>query len=1297
MKTRFLAVLLSVCMLLQLLPVNAFAGTGESEIPTGTANVVYLDGVKGDDNNNGSNEEQAVKTFAKAKELLDVNGTIYVTGTVTVSGTETWSLENYGSAKVVRKTGSVIELIEGANLTLEHITIDGGVASENTSTTNGRAMIWSDYPSSLTLNEGCILQNDCVSQMGGAISGWNKLQLTMNEGAMIQNMRIKGAHYGGAVFLANQSTFTMNGGTITGCEANRGGGVALIGSKMTMNGGQISNNRAKSVEGANGGVYAGAIYLADYEPISGSDPNAISASEATFTMTGGTISGNSAESTGGAILGFPQMGSPDGQESKDVYISIQGGTITNNTSESGNGGGIAMYYNKSHLDISGGSIEDNRCAEYGGGVFIQYVTDAKFSGGNISSNSAKTGGGVAIYGSKLNPSKFAMSDGMISQNKAIDGSGGKAIDGSGGGVYLHDYCEFTMSEGSIVNNEVKGNGSGGGLYLCGNSTTKITGGNISKNKTESHLKYKNEESSWIPYNATYSNGIMVASQAVLKIGGTAEINPDDDITITVANSSDSTFYSYIQVISPEWNNGGQDVSVTSYSGSSPKYTVENVSLTAAGTQLVSYNTEDGSVTEAYVEAAENAERTRLFVPSAAMLEANPNLAIGQSKILNTNSMNNFMTYIPAPISIKPADITIYMGGDGYAGTVVDNDGNTVSGDAVKENGFPEPGFVVTLPQSLEEQLEADGNDITDLTLQYKNSDNTIASVWKFEKYGGGDHNVYRIKPTETTNTTPVRMTFTPLNGGDPIDSDDFDFTTALYEQLQMKIYGEGVEEGKVTVAYGENEHAITTGTATLTVRGTSDASDDEQYGQVTTDAANIAKGDSGVVAEADTIYTINGSKVQVGQDDEVALLFDDILEDNNITGVTNTELLTEKADQVLAAMDVNNLTGTGERQYEAKYLDLVDRSNGNAWLAADKSITVYWPLPEGTDKNTKFELLHYPGMHREMGISTIKENIDSCQVERVTIKDITDTHIVFDVQPYNNGSGGFSPYVLVWEDESSDGGDDGEDTPSTPVTPPDGDDTPDLNTEDHFSYIVGYPEDYRTGEPSDDEDLWPVKPQGNITRAEVATIFYRLLKDDVRAEHWTKSNDFTDVEADDWYNTPVSTLSAMGIITGYEDGSFKPNAPITRAEFAAMAVRFFEEDSAIYEKGTFNDIAGSEWFADAVQAAKDHSIIGGYPDGSFQPNKNISRAEACSIINRTLDRIPDEDHLLPVNDMRNWPDNLAGAWYYADMQEATNGHEYEWITDDGKTVENWTGELPEIDWDEVERELCEAHGVPYEG
>lgn len=449
---------------------------------------------------------------------------------------------------------------------------------------------------------------------------------------------------------------------------------------------------------------------------------------------------------------------------------------------------------------------------------------------------------------------------------------------------------------------------------------------------------------------------------------------------------------------------------------------------------------------------------------------------------------------------------------------------------------------------------------------------------------------------------------------------------------------------------------------------------------------------AGVILDASSKIYLNGKEQYEYPSDapyQIALLFDELLPTtpNGSSDDYKQDLIEHAEDQGFSI---------SKKQSMFRYLDLVDTNDSDAWVSSSEGCDVFWPYPSGTNKETDFELLHFEGLHREYrmeGEDGLQEQIDKSQVEEVTVEK-TDAGIWFHV-----GESGFSPFALVWEDTTSpvnpDDGDD--DTPSTPVTPPDGDDTPNLNTTDHFSYIVGYPEDYRTGEPTDDESLWPVKPQGNITRAEVATIFYRLLTDEARTENWTQDNSFTDVDKDDWFNTPVSTLSAMGIISGYEDGSFQPNAPITRAEFAAIAVRFFEEDSAIYEEGTFNDIVGGEWFADAVQAAKDHGIIGGYPDGSFQPNKNISRAEACSIINRTLDRIPDEDHLLPVNDMRNWPDNLAGAWYYADMQEATNGHEYEWITDNGKTVENWTGELPEIDWDEVERELCEAHGVPYEG
>ena len=253
--------------------------------------------------------------------------------------------------------------------------------------------------------------------------------------------------------------------------------------------------------------------------------------------------------------------------------------------------------------------------------------------------------------------------------------------------------------------------------------------------------------------------------------------------------------------------------------------------------------------------------------------------------------------------------------------------------------------------------------------------------------------------------------------------------------------------------------------------------------------------------------------------------------------------------------------------------------------------------------------------------------------------------------------------------------------PDEPTDPDNPDpDTPSLNKDDHFLYIEGYPEDYRTGEESWGESVWPVKPQGNITRAEVATIFYRLLKDEVREEIETDVNSFPDVNADDWFNVTVSSLANMGAISGYEDGTFRPNEPITRAELAAMAVRFYDAFDAEYEEGTFLDVEGDEWFADAIAAAAELGILGGYEDGTVRPNNNITRAETCAIVNRVLERRPHDEHLGDVDEMRTWPDNLPGAWYYADMQEATNGHYYEWIDIDGVDFEEWIEVDKDYDW-----------------
>ena len=229
------------------------------------------------------------------------------------------------------------------------------------------------------------------------------------------------------------------------------------------------------------------------------------------------------------------------------------------------------------------------------------------------------------------------------------------------------------------------------------------------------------------------------------------------------------------------------------------------------------------------------------------------------------------------------------------------------------------------------------------------------------------------------------------------------------------------------------------------------------------------------------------------------------------------------------------------------------------------------------------------------------------------------------------------------------------------------DDALGLNTTDHFAYIVGY----GNGE---------VRPQNNITRAEVATIFFRLLTDDVRDENLTKTNRYSDVTRADWYNTAVSTLSSMGIITGYPDGTFRPNAAITRAEFAAIAARFDSNGDKTTAK--FSDIA-THWAKDEISIAYNNGWINGYPDGTFGPQRDITRAETMTLVNRVLNRQPEtEDDLLP--NMTVWTDNAnPNAWYYLAVQEATNSHYYKFKTN--SKYEKWTELRETRDWTQLEK------------
>ena len=271
----------------------------------------------------------------------------------------------------------------------------------------------------------------------------------------------------------------------------------------------------------------------------------------------------------------------------------------------------------------------------------------------------------------------------------------------------------------------------------------------------------------------------------------------------------------------------------------------------------------------------------------------------------------------------------------------------------------------------------------------------------------------------------------------------------------------------------------------------------------------------------------------------------------------------------------------------------------------------------------------------------------------------------WDTSPYDNYKVQKDTVFTYTYAKNSSGGSSGGHHRRPTVTIPD--DVPTgLNGDDHYAYIVGYPDK-------------TVRPQNGITRAEVATIFFRLLTDETRNANSTKSNSYSDVAAGAWYNHAVSTLSAMGIVKGDSHGKFNPNAPITRAEFAAIAARF--DDKANTTTADFSDIA-SHWAKNEISAASNNGWITGYPDGTFRPDNKITRAEAMTLVNRVLKRLPETEEDLH-DDMIKWSDNSdVSQWFYLDVQEATNSHYYQ--TKENQ-FEKWTKLRETRDWTELEK------------
>lgn len=690
------------------------------------------------------------------------------------------------------------------------------------------------------------------------------------------------------------------------------------------------------------------------------------------------------------------------------------------------------------------------------------------------------------------------------------------------------------------------------------------------------------------------------------------------------------------------------------------------------------------------------------------------------------------------ITVTPVNLIIYTGGTGVDNAVTDSDGTQA-----ESNGLPVLGFTVSIPDTIVMEDKYDVSEDVRLVLDGNDNgsydDPGVDEIWTLNLVGSISDNektgVYYVSPvSDEQNGIAYIYAQTDIQGG--IEkyyiSDKFDFgssnqITAYSAALFAKSGFKALVRDKNGI---ENELNIKTDFGNLTIKGVCGNTDDIPIVHI--DSSNKEVFENAVTA----LKTLNGKRPEIFAADSglnrYTLYGTDIGAEADGVMLLMDDVLPEGRKMIESYIKENGLADESSA-LKHLYIDIVLPENGRAVAASDKPVDIYWRIPDTADINEGFKILHFKGLDRNTTV--MDDSINSEEVfiyssesgdtlETVTIG--KDKYIKFTVES-------FSPFTMIYTEKlvtyytlsyDSDGGSIFEDErypentlvnlthtpvksgydfmgwyednkltkkvthvvmdsdkkvyagwkkkdgsgggktvplPSTVSKVPEA-----LNGEEHFAYIVGYADGL-------------IRPDDNITRAEVATIFFRLLNENIRKENITKENVFSDVPAEAWYCTAVSSMSRLGIIKGYPDGTFEPNKSITRAEFAAIAARF--DNYAYFENVYFTDTNG-HWAESDINKAAYLGWVSGYPDGSFMPNKAITRAEAMSLINRVLNRNPKT-----VNDLHSgmtvWSDNTdIGKWYYIDVQEASNSHDY--IRTDGG-YEKWIEIKPAPDWAALER------------
>lgn len=872
-----------------------------------------------------------------------------------------------------------------------------------------------------------------------------------------------------------------------------------------------------------------------------------------------------------------------------------------------------------------------------------------------------------------------------------------------------------------------------------------------------------------------NKAVTKVNDTVVAAGETVVVQKDDVLTytITVKNTGDQDLTNVV-VTDTKWSNGtkitvsGVDDPVTLTSGS---YTISSLAEDAIVTITYTYKVTDADVTVGKV--TNNVSVTSDETPG------------GEDGGTTTDVVGD--------VTVQPADITIYTGGDGYTGAV-----NGSNGDSLGiTSGLPEPGFYINLPTALDTALKKAAGHTGTGPLDLSGHVTFTASTgsgeprkWTLARYDNHEGNdsvafdkyIYRLVPANAQE--PIRMQFT--KDGQTATSDDFEIDlNTLHDEYVMDIYAGSVNTAtvEIQITFGSKTYAYTTTSVpgNLIVRGTVNGGD-TTADIVPPDNLPVSGNQFAAATGTDTKYYINGSQLEVKDPTKVELLVDGIVENGK----------TELKDYVLANLDtVESLKGLSgvvdsNSKFAFQYLDLVDTSNGNVWIRPSGNMTIFWPYPADADTNGEFHVIHFDGLDRNydnlntalsnnapkvltaekkdggivfttssfspfavvydakvteytidasagangsidpVGSVTVAAGADKTftitadagyhisdvtvdgksvgAVSSYTFEDVMTNHTIRATFAKNSNPTSYTLYyhsnfgedVTFYQSSS---------TRSVTVkeyddvgrlperdgyvfvswnTEPDGSGTrympgdafridgssddlyaqwqkdktgPDdsgvsnwLETDEHNAYLSGYPDS-------------TFRADRNMTRAEVAQMFYALLLD----KNVTITKSFSDVPDDAWYATAVKTLASLGMMDGYPDGTFRPDEPITRAEFATVGLAFAYDP--LDASCSYYDVGANAWYYTYVAQATTYGWIGGYPDNTFRPGNNITRVEVCVIVNNMLGRDADERYIDRNEDeLVHFVDLSDSYWGYYTIMESTNTHEYT----GSFTNEKWT-------------------------